>query len=477
MVKRLKNPCEILSLLLIDLILITVAIHLSTYIRVHVLPLLYSGFPPELPFKSLLDIWWIFPVWIFFLYYEGLYGNQFSFWDETKASWNSIFFSTIGVFIIVSVGRLSEEISRTVTVLMGIFSFIILPFGRITLKRILKNAGLFKRKVLIIGAGETGALVAKAVRKEPNYGYEIVGFLDDDIENAGKIIDGIKVYSGINMIDDYIKDMDINGIFIAIPQMERDRLTKLINDLQHKVEKVFFVPEMRGIAVLNTRLRSFFHEQTFIFEIQNNLSRPLNIFIKRCFDLFASAVLLPLLIVPMIAIAILIKIDSEGPVIFSQERVGKGGRRFRCLKFRTMYIDAEQRLSQLLQRDPLAKEEYEKYWKLKNDPRVTRVGRFLRETSLDELPQIFNSIKGEMSIVGPRPYMPSEVESVGEIMETCFYVPPGITGLWQVSGRSDMSYDYRIALDLWYVRNWNLWLDIVILFKTIRVVVKREGAR
>ena len=155
----------------------------------------------------------------------------------------------------------------------------------------------------------------------------------------------------------------------------------------------------------------------------------------------------------------------------------KNNKPFKCYKFRTMFNDAETRLNNLLQNNVVARDEWKNQWKLGNDPRITKIGKFLRETSLDELPQIFNVLKGEMSLVGPRPVTKEEIENYYKDQAAlCFCVPPGITGLWQVSGRSRVSYDHRIALDSWYVRNWNLWLDIVILFKTVKVVLEREGA-
>jgi undecaprenyl-phosphate galactose phosphotransferase len=179
----------------------------------------------------------------------------------------------------------------------------------------------------------------------------------------------------------------------------------------------------------------------------------------------------------MLIIVLLIKINSRGPAIFSQERVGKNDRSFRCYKFRTMFTDAEERFNTFLGNNPDAQNEWKNYWKLRIDPRITKIGSFLRRTSLDELPQILNVLKGDMSLVGPRPVTKREIdEYYKEHAKLCFGVPPGITGLWQVSGRSNTSYDYRIALDSWYVRNWNLWLDIVILLKTVKVVINREGA-
>ncbi len=474
---RLKTVAEILITFALDIFSLLAIFQLSVIIRTDILPLIYTGFPPEeLLFKSLKNICWIFLIWIFFFYYEGLYTKRFSFWDEIKALWNVSIFSTAGIFTIVSIGKLSNEISRTIIVLMGLFSILFLPLIRMALKKFLRRLGFLKRRVLILGAGETGRLIASALRKEPNYGYEVIGFLDDDPEKVGKAIDGIKVHKGVDRAITYLKGGNITDIFIAMPSAGKEKLQGLINNLQHKVERLLFVPDMFGIAVLGTNLQHFFHEQAFALEMKNNLSRPLNIFMKKCFDLIVSVLLIPFLFIPVVIISILIKLDSKGPAIFSQERVGKKDKRFRCFKFRTMYADAEDRLTELLESNPGTKKEWEQTWKIKDDPRITRIGKFLRKTSLDELPQLINVLRGEMSLVGPRPYLPRELDFLENSMELVFGVQPGITGLWQVSGRSNTSYDYRIALDSWYVRNWNLWLDIVILFKTVRVVLKKEGA-
>jgi undecaprenyl-phosphate galactose phosphotransferase len=178
----------------------------------------------------------------------------------------------------------------------------------------------------------------------------------------------------------------------------------------------------------------------------------------------------------MAAIAILIRLDSPGPAIFKHRRVGRHGRSFPCYKFRTMVPNAQELLAQYLASDPAIRAEWERDFKLKDDPRVSRIGKFLRATSLDELPQLFNVLRGEMSLVGPRPIVTGEVEKYGDYIHDYYLVRPGITGLWQVSGRSDTSYDERVRLDSWYVRNWTPWLDVVLLMKTVGVVLKGRGA-
>jgi lipopolysaccharide/colanic/teichoic acid biosynthesis glycosyltransferase len=177
-----------------------------------------------------------------------------------------------------------------------------------------------------------------------------------------------------------------------------------------------------------------------------------------------------------LTLALLVRRDG-GPVFFRQSRVGAGGRMFRCIKFRTMHVDAEKQLKRVLVTDPAAAEEWAASQKLSNDPRVTKIGRFLRRSSLDEMPQLFNVLRAEMSLVGPRPIVPAEIERYGGDIEYYYEARPGLTGLWQVSGRSDASYASRVKLDVWYVRNWTLWHDIAILFKTIPAVFLQRGAR
>ena len=474
---RIRKSIELVIISIADAASLFLIFKIAVLIR-KALPLFFHvPFPDNTSLAGFAGVWWIFPVWIFFFYYEGLYTRRLSFWDEIRVLWKVTFLSTVGIFTIVSLGKISDQISRTVIILMGMTAVVLLPVTRMNLKKVLRRFGFLKRRVLILGAGRTGRLVLKALMREPNYGYKVVGFVDDDPEKIGKSISGIKIHKGVDKVMNYISKCNAEDLFIAMPGAGKERLQGLINNLQHKVENILFVPDVFGIAVLGTNLQHFFQEEAFAFELKNNLSRPVNILIKKVFDIFLGILILPLVVVLVLVFSILIKFDSNGPVFFSQERVGKKGKIFKCFKFRTMHVNADRMLPEFFRKNPYAEGEWVRYWKLKDDPRVTRVGRFLRSTSLDELPQIFNVLKGEMSLVGPRPVTQTEIDDFyREMAGLCFSVSPGITGLWQVSGRSHESYDHRIALDSWYVRNWNLWLDLVILLKTVRVVVKKEGA-
>ena len=474
---QIRKIAELIFIFLADIAALFMVFQLAFFIRKRLPLFLHLPFPAEESLATLNSLWWILLVWIFFLYYEGLYTRRFSFWDEIRVLWKVIFLSTIGIFTIVSLGKISDQISRTVIVLMGMTAFVLLPVIRLNLKKLLRRFGLLKRRVLILGAGRTGELMLKALMREPNYGYMVIGFVDDDPEKIGTNINGIKVHKGVDRVLNYINRCNIEDLFIAMPGAGNERLQGLINNLQHKVENILFVPDVFGIAVLGTSLQHFFQEEAFAFELKNNLSKSLNRFIKKIFDFVFSVIFMIFLLVPMAVITVLIKLDSRGSAVFSQQRVGKNGKIFSCLKFRTMYEDAEDNFSALLVKNPDINNEWSTYRKIKDDPRITRVGKFLRSTSLDELPQIFNVLKGEMSLIGPRPVTEDEINNYyKEAADICYSVLPGITGLWQVSGRNNTSYGSRIALDSWYVRNWNLWLDIVILFKTVRIVFKREGA-
>jgi undecaprenyl-phosphate galactose phosphotransferase len=290
-------------------------------------------------------------------------------------------------------------------------------------------------------------------------------------------VQGKKVFGRVKHFPRFVKDLNIATVIIAMPSLSPERLSRLTASVQNHSPNTMVIPDLRGIALLNTGLVHLFYEEVFLMNIRNNLKSAPNRFIKRLFDITVSVSSLPLLLPVIGIIGALIRLETPGPAIYAHDRVGKDGKTFRCYKFRTMHRDAEERLKEMIENNDEVRDEWEKNWKLKDDPRITSIGRFLRGTSLDELPQLFNVIRGEMSLVGPRPVTRHELETnYRDMGKVCFSVPPGISGLWQVSGRSNTDYWRRVKLDAWYIMNWSLWFDIVILFKTIRVVMKREGA-
>lgn len=454
---------------------------LALLVRIKILPALSSLFSPGVPAKLISNFWWLTGIVLGMLAYEGLYTARLPFWRELKRLLKGITLAFLVVFTVVSLAKMSDAVSRTVLVVTYVFCLVILPVCRYTGKIILARLGLWRRKVLILGAGKTGELVAWAISRNPYLGYEVVGFLEDDPRKKHKtfIIKGntsVRVLGGFNDAQEVMHRLGVRHLVVAAPGMPAQELVKLVNRLQREAASVLVIPDLFGVPVNSAEIDYFFEEQVLGFRVRNNLASPVNMLLKRAFDLVVGTAILLVSAPLMAVIALAIKFDSPGPVIFAHKRIGRGGREFRCYKFRTMVVNAEAVLQELLRKDPALRAEWERDFKLKNDPRITRVGKFLRKTSLDELPQIFNVLKGEMSLVGPRPIVRKEVLRFGPYIDDFYLVRPGITGLWQVSGRNDIDYPERVRLESWYVRNWSLWLDITILIRTVGVVLARRGA-
>lgn len=472
--ENIKKNFETIILIFIDSLSIFFIFSIAFLIREFIIPHLSPYELPVIYTMNFSHFLWIIPLWFISLYYRGLYTKSFSYWDEVIAIWRAVFIANILTFTILFIGKISEEVSRTLLLLSGIIALPVFPLTRLGMQKFLRKYGLFRRKVLIIGSGELAQLTLQALRQEPHYGYEVAGFVDDI--NQGKIIDGVKVHNGINDIERYLISTGISDIFIALSESERNKVEELINRIYLKVNRILLIPDIKSIPLSGMELHHFFQQQIFFLEITSNLIKPHNIFLKRVFDVFISLLLLIIFFIPMCFIAATIVLTLRCNPFFTQYRIGKNGKSFKMYKFRTMHKNADNILKDLLEKDENLKKEWELYWKLKNDPRVTKIGNILRKTSLDELPQILNILKGEMSLLGPRPYLKEEINGFSEEMPIVWMVLPGITGLWQVSGRSNTDNKIRVALDVWYVKNWSFWLDIVIILKTIKVVIKGEGA-
>ncbi|MCK5426503.1 MAG: sugar transferase, partial [Thermodesulfovibrionia bacterium] len=323
-----KKRLGTVLLFITDVVTVFIALQGAMFLRKNILPYFLQF--PEFPAIDFTFFWWVFPVWVLFLAYEGLYTKRFSFWDEIKMLWKVVFFSTVAVFSILYLGKVGEQVSRTVIVVMGIISLPILPFVRINAKKLLIHSGLLKSKVLILGAGKTGKLIFSALKRDTNLGLDVVGFLDDDPEKIGENIEGVRIHRGVDKAEKYIGRCGIHNIVIAMPGCNKERLISIINRLQYKAQNILFIPDVFGIAVLGTNLQHFFQEQTIGLEVKNNLERPTNILIKKVFDLIVSVALLIILSVPFAILTLLIRINSKGPAIFSQERIGRNDKPFRC---------------------------------------------------------------------------------------------------------------------------------------------------
>jgi undecaprenyl-phosphate galactose phosphotransferase len=478
--QQLFRTFEITSLLFIDLGALAAAFTLAYMTREYLLPIMYSGFPAEMPQNLSARLWWLPLVIIGYLAYEGLYTKRHSFWRECGSLIKAVTLSYIISMAIITLAKTGSEVSRTFLVLSWMMTMFLLPAFRYTGKNALAKAGIYKRRVLVLGAGETGELMAKALNSEPYIGYQIIGFLDDDPQKKQKTFgvngDKVRVLGGFRDAEQIMSAKGVSNLIVAAPGLPAAKLVDLINRLQKFSESVLVVPDLFGIPVMCAEADYFFNERFLALRLQNNLTSRSNIYMKRVFDLVIGTTISFFLIPVMIIIALVIKTDSKGPVIYAQRRIGRNGREFICYKFRTMAVNSQEMLDRILQENQALCSEWEKNCKLKDDPRITRIGKFLRKTSLDELPQLYNVLIGKMSLVGPRPYLPREMPRMDSCADTILNARPGITGLWQVSGRNDTSFEERMQIDIWYVRNWSLWLDITCLIRTISVVLTHNGA-
>jgi len=477
-IKLIKKALQVFCLLIIDLFAFYASLFIAWTLRSEVIPYFIPSLPFfNFPYIHFVSLWWIPAVFMFFIFYDGLYDNNLPFWDEAREMVRSISLASIAVMAIVTLGKMGDIVSRLVLLGMWVLSIFIFPLFRLWGKKLLYDIGIWRERVLILGAGNAGRLVAEGLQREKHMSYDVIGFLDDNEQKIGNTINGKRVLGIVERFPEFIKELCINTVIIAMPSLPAERLSVLTSAVQNHTPNTMVIPDLKGIALLNTKLFHLFYEEIFLMNIRNNLKSITNRFIKRFFDISVSIISMPLLLPIIALIGTIIRLETSGPAVYAHDRIGKNGKTFRCYKFRTMYKDAEEKLKEILENNKETHAEWLKNQKLRNDPRITKVGRFIRRTSLDELPQVFNVIKGEMSLVGPRPVTKEEIEyHYKEAAELCFSVAPGITGLWQVSGRTNTGYEYRVKLDGWYIMNWSLWLDIAILFKTIKVVMKMEGA-
>ncbi|WP_281812393.1 undecaprenyl-phosphate galactose phosphotransferase WbaP [Limnohabitans sp. MORI2] len=391
------------------------------------------------------------------------YSDRKPYWSELgEVLWVLLLLSVLDLALI-GISRWNS--SRLWWALVWSLTALFLPLVRGMFRSAMRRMRLWQRPTLVIGNGLNAHETAEALRSEPVLGFDVLDFVDVDhaLQNDGQVLKKWGELPGMQFV-------------LALEPGQSWMQGAILRKLVHcGAEDVSVVPAIRGVPLLGTNISYFFSHEVAMLKLRNNLRYWPSRLIKRIFDLVAALVLLVLLALPFVFMAWMIRRDG-GPAIFAHKRVGQFGREFACFKFRTMHVNAEEQLRLLLARDPVVREEWEREFKLRNDPRITSIGEFLRQTSLDELPQLINVIRGEMSLVGPRPVIQAELAYYGEDVDYFLLVRPGVTGLWQVSGRNDVDYHTRVYLDTWYVKNWSLWYDVSILFKTIKVVFQRKGA-
>jgi lipopolysaccharide/colanic/teichoic acid biosynthesis glycosyltransferase len=401
--------------------------------------------PHTIDYLTYLGFYPLYLIMLSLFIYEGLYTFRYDFWHESRIVIKVILLSSIMVFAYLAMTKSIENYSRLVIGLAFVFMMLLIPLSKNISKKLLYRLKIWQKRAKIYG--EDPFLTAEI------YGNPYLGYIQPKPHES------------------------FSTLFINSKGNDRESLKHLLSKEMKKNHEVIFIPLMEDYDLTHSHIYELSNTRTNLIIYRNRLKSWYRRILQQSFNYLLALLLLPLLL-PLIALfAILIKRESKGAIFFVHQRIGQNGKAIPTLKFRSMYHDAQERLERLLAEDEAIKKEWEESFKLKNDPRITKVGAFLRKTSLDELPQIFNVLKGEMNFVGPRPILQEELDHYYQ-RDASYYlmVKPGITGLWQVSGRSDTDYAFRVKTDKWYVLNWSLWLDIVILIKTIKVVLQRDGA-
>lgn len=457
----------------LDAILINISFVLAHFVRFRALQFITPGTVPVVEDYARVLVF-ITLIWLAVFKIAGLYDEKrfTSLIDELAKLFLG---ASLATLVLLGLLFLYREfwVSRLVIVNAWWIAFLlmgILRLARFQVQRLMHLKGWKVRKTLILGAGEMGRVLALKIGQDKSMGYQAFAFLDDDPEKVGRSFHGVPVLGPLSRARAVLEKEDIEEVIIASAKIPAQRVLDIITECERFGVEFKIVPgileliasrvdvdELAGIPLLT------------VTEIR---LKGLNAALKRGTDIALSSLGIVALSPVFASFALLVKITSPGPVFFASQRVGLDGKPFPMLKFRSMVRDAEKLFPQL---EPLS--EVEGYlFKIKDDPRITPLGRFMRRFSVDELPQLFNVLAGHMSLVGPRPPLPREVEKYSAWHKKRLRVRPGITGPWQISGRSLLPFEDMVRLDIYYIENWSLWLDLKILLRTVPVVLLGWGA-
>ncbi len=412
------------------------------------------------------------PVWLLLFYLYGLYEPRQVLGpvNEFKQVFHGVVAGAVAIF--VGAALFKTDIARGWVLLAMVMGFVMVGGERLAVRKTLhfmRRRGGDATRTIVLGANHEGRTVARTLEREGWLGYKVVGFVDDDVPE-GELSDGHWIIGPTSQLKELIEEKRATLVLIAASAFDTTRLNRLFWELQDVdvdlqitsgtidlLASRMIVQSVAGVPLLYVR-------RTGMDKVQRTM--------KRTLDLVGSALGLLVLSPFLVVVALWVKRDSEGSAFFTQTRVGRDGKQFVCWKFRTMVHDAEEKRAELehLSEGPGL------LFKLKEDPRITAAGKVLRRYSLDELPQLWNVLRGEMSLVGPRPALPLEVEQYDDWVRNRLKVKPGMTGLWQVSGRTETSFSDYVRYDLFYIQNWSLSLDLWILWRTLRAVLSAEGA-
>ena len=474
--RRLQWRLFTLSLIVFDILSVGLAFRLAFYTRFESpLSALFKDInPPVILYQRLVIV--LIPLWLVVFYFLSLYDRQklLGGTQEYSAVFNG---TTIGMFLVIGAGFLDPGFifARGWLLLSWMFAFMFTSFGRFLIRRMvygLRQRGYFLSFAVIIGANNEGLSLAEQLMSWKTSGLHVLGFVDEKLPAGTPILRHLYTLGNVDDLDRLIKRFGIEELILASSAISsRDKMLDIFkcygvdNDVNVRMSSGLYEIITTGLTV---------KEFAYVPLVGVNKVRLTGFdeFLKMLLDYSLTIPGLIVISPLLLLIAIAVRLDSPGPVIHRRRVMGVNGKQFDAYKFRTMYVDGDE----ILEKHPSLKAELARNHKLKEDPRITKIGNILRKTSLDELPQLFNVFKRDMSLVGPRIITLAEVEKYNKWDINLLTVRPGITGLWQVSGRSDVSYEDRVRLDMHYIRNWSIWFDFKILVDTIPAVIKGRGA-
>ncbi|MGD8457914.1 MAG: sugar transferase [Anaerolineales bacterium] len=464
MIRRFSVNFAIFSIAL-DSLLIAGTLYFADYIRPFLNKLDFIKYLPPDHHIPLAVYPFFVAIWILIL-------NLFSVYDGRKNirvvdEFVSISVATI-LAAIASAGSLYlsyRDVSRALFLIFVALAFLLLITWRVIFRIIIKVRGieLINRRVLVIGAGKVGLQMKKQIQQHNFLGLKFIGFLDDEVDLP-------EVIGYLKDVRDVVGNQKIDDVVVALPRQAYQRVNQLVADLLDLPVKVWVIPDYFSLVLHQAAVEEY--AGIPMLDLRAPALNDYQRLVKRIFDLSLTILFSPFILMIIAGVSVLIKIFDPGPVFFTQDRVGENGKIFKFYKFRSMVVGADARIGEVMEKGEQGKIIH----KMKDDPRITPLGRFLRRTSLDEFPQFLNVLKGEMSLVGPRPELPLLVENYEPWQRTRFAMPPGLTGWWQVEGRSERPMHLNTEDDLYYVKNYSIWLDLFIILKTVGVVLRGKGA-
>jgi len=438
----MKKRLHSLTVIVLDIFFLIAFFYLASYLRGSV----SSDDIPTFSEVKLQHFSFVIIIIIMLLYMEKIYTLKYDFWQESYKVIKVFFIAYLLVLTILALSKANLEYSRLFLSFYFLLGVVLMPLFKRYTKKLLYKFDTFKERVLLVGLES-----------------ETERFKQELQENW---------YLGMKAVQD-----NAECVIIISKSLKTQELNDYISQYLQENRELFIVPYITDINFAHSSIIEYSNIRYNTILVENRLLLRHNLWIKSFFEYFLTLIVFPFFLLVHIFIYWLIKLDSKGPVFFKQQRLGKDAKPFLCYKYRTMYEDSDKILVEYLQQHPEEVVYYEEFHKYENDPRITKVGKFLRASSLDELAQLINVLKGEMSLIGPRPYMLSEAKKLGKHQKYILKVKPGITGLWQVSGRNNLTFKERNELEVWYIKNWSLWSDFVILVKTIKVVLLKVGAK